>query len=178
MTFSSPGVARGTMAVRIYVPGCLSLTMRLVPSLLYINGLGLGRRPRPWDRIGRGPAFVISMPGRPIPGTSLPRFSSRFRTRSGLLFGSKFRKKCASFVRTMTDPEFLRGLGTSDAAAISVKLASSCSERCIVLERFSAVRRLSKTVVGHKRCSRRRAVCPKRWSFFGRRPTLGITGRI
>ena len=113
------------MAVRICVPGCLSLTMRLVPSLLYINGLGLGRRPRPWDRIGRGPAFVISMPGRPIPGTSLPRFSSRFWTRSGLLFGSKFRKECASFVRTMTDPEFLRGLGTSDAAAISVKLASS-----------------------------------------------------
>lgn len=63
-------------------------------------------------------------------------------------------------------------------ARVVIGNGASCSERCIVRERFSAVRRLSKTVVGHKRCSRRRAVCPKRGSFFGRRPTLGITGRI
>ena len=77
---------------------------------------------------GRGTASVdvpLSMPRSPIPGTGLPRISARFWTRSGLLFGSKFRKKCKSFVRTLTDPDFLRGLGTSDAAAIPVKLASS-----------------------------------------------------
>ena len=63
--------------------------------------------------------------------------------------------------------------GTSDAAANSMELASSLAtarlaqKRCIAREPRSGVRRLSKTAVGQKRCSRPRTVRPERRSFLG-----------
>jgi hypothetical protein len=92
-----------------------------------------------------------------------PPFFPLGLARSRLLFGGNSRKKCISSVRTMPDPDFLGGLGTSDAAATSVSSRRYWERRVISWNGALNDSRLVNDVQTGLGCT-------EHWSFSGRCP--------